>query len=211
MDFKTQIESADSLIGKRAPDFTARSTKGEISMSAYEGSWTLLFCHPASFTPVCTTEFIELARRKPEFDALGVELIGLSIDSLYSHINWLEWINDRMDVKVEFPVIEDMSMQVARAYGMIDATSRTSATVRACYFVDPEQIVQAVIHYPMYIGRSIEELLRVQRALIDTYQNDLSTPADWQPGDKYLKTSLDMESLKADNWLSSVINERTDG
>ena len=137
MDFKTQIESADSLIGKRAPDFIARSTKGEISMSAYEGSWALLFCHPASFTPVCTTEFIELARRKPEFDALGVELIGLSIDSLYSHINWLEWINDRTDVKVEFPVIEDMSMQVARAYGMIDVTSRTSATVRACYFVDP--------------------------------------------------------------------------
>ena len=153
MDPKTQFESAHSLIGKRAPDFTARSTKGKISMSAYEGSWTLLFCHPASFTPVCTTEFIELARRKPEFDALGVELIGLSIDSLYSHINWLEWINDRMDVKVEFPVIEDLSMQVARAYGMIDVTSRTSATVRACYFVDPEQIVQAVIHYPMHIGR----------------------------------------------------------
>lgn len=211
MDPKTQLESEDSLIGKRAPDFTARSTKGEISMSAYEGSWTLLFCHPASFTPVCTTEFIELARRKPEFDALGVELIGLSIDSLYSHINWLEWINDRMDVKVEFPVIEDMSMQVARAYGMIDVTSRTSATVRACYFIDPEQIVQAVIHYPMYIGRSIGELLRVQRALIDTYQNDLSTPADWQPGDKYLKTSLDMGSPKAKNWLSSVINERADG
>jgi peroxiredoxin (alkyl hydroperoxide reductase subunit C) len=94
---------------------------------------------------------------------------------------------------------------------MIDVTSRTSATVRACYFVDPEQIVQAVIHYPMYIGRSIGELLRVQRALIDTYQNDLSTPADWQPGDKYLKTSLDMKSPKADNWLSSVINERTHG
>ena len=102
-------------------------------------------------------------------------------------------------------------MQVARAYGMIDATSRTSATVRACYFIDPEQIVQAVIHYPMYIGRSIEKLLRVQRALIDTYQNDLSTPADWQPGDKYVETSLDMETPRADDWLSTVINGRVDG
>ena len=211
MNYVTQLKPAVSMVGKRAPDFTARSTKGELSMSAYEGSWTLLFCHPASFTPVCTTEFIELARRKPEFDSLGVELIGLSIDSVYSHINWLEWINDRADVKVEFPVIEDMSMQVARAYGMIDAISRTSATVRACYFIDPEQIVQAVIHYPMHIGRSIEELLRVQRALIDTYQNDLSTPADWQPGDKHLETSLDMETPRADDWLSTVINGRVDG
>ena len=113
----------------------------------------MLFCHPASFTPVYTTEFIELARHKPEFDALGVELIGLSIDSVYSHINWIERINDRAGVKIEFPVIEDTSMLVARAYGMIDATSRTWATVRACYFIDPEQIVQAVIHYPMHIGR----------------------------------------------------------
>lgn len=131
MDIPSQSGSPNSMIGRRAPDFSARSSKGELSMAAFEGSWTLLFCHPASFTPVCTTEFVELARRKAEFDALGVELLGLSIDSIYSHINWLEWIKEKMGVEVPFPVIEDLSMEVASAYGMLDPTSRTSATVRA--------------------------------------------------------------------------------
>ena len=211
METTTNVIAPNSLIGRRAPDFSARSSKGEVSLAAFEGSWTLLFCHPASFTPVCTTEFIELARRNDEFDALGVELLGLSVDSIYSHINWLEWIKGRMDVEVAFPVIEDLSMEVAKAYGMIDLSSRTSATVRACYFIDPEQSIQAIIHYPMYVGRSIDELLRVQKALIDTYQNDLSTPANWKPGDKFLKTSLDMEALKSDDWLSAAIVDRVDG
>ena len=179
-------------------------------MSAFEGSWTLLFCHPASFTPVCTTEFVELACRKEEFDALGVELLGLSVDSIYSHINWLEWIKHKLQIEVSFPVIEDISMEVANAYGMLDQSSRTSAIVRACYFIDPNQIIQAIIHYPMYVDRSIDELLRVQKALIDTYQNDWSTPANWQPGDKYLKTSLDMMTLETGDWLSSAIDNRVD-
>lgn len=211
MDQTSQVNSPNSMIGRLAPDFSARSSKGELSMSAFEGSWTLLFCHPADFTPVCTTEFIELARRKSEFDELGVELLGLSVDSIYSHINWLEWIKAKTDVDVDFPVIEDLSMEVATAYGMLDPTSRTTSTVRACYFIDPDQIIQAIVHYPMYVGRSIDELLRVQKALIDTHQNDLSTPANWQPGDKYLKTTLDMEALKADDWLSSAIADRVDG
>ena len=211
MDSSPQVTNTNSMIGRRAPDFSARSSKGELSMAAFEGSWILLFCHPASFTPVCTTEFVELARRKVEFDALGVELLGLSIDSIYSHISWLEWIKARMDVEIAFPVIEDLSMEVAQAYGMVDMSSRSSATVRACYFIDPEQIVQAIIHYPMYVGRSIDELLRVQKALIDTYQNDLSTPADWQPGDKYLKSSLDMQAIKSNDWLSAAIVDRVDG
>ena len=208
METSPQTDIRNSMIGRRAPDFSARSSKGELSLAAFEGSWTMLFCHPASFTPVCTTEFIELAIRKREFDALGVELLGLSVDSVYSHINWLEWIKTRMDVEVKFPVIEDLSMEVAKAYGMLDTNSRTSATVRACYFIDPKQIIQAIIHYPMYVGPSIDELLRVQKALIDTYENDLSTPANWQPGDKFLKTSLDMKSLKANDWLSSAIVDR---
>ena len=208
METSSQTNTRNSMIGRRAPDFSARSSKGELSLAAFEGSWTMLFCHPASFTPVCTTEFIELARRKREFDALGVELLGLSVDSVYSHINWLEWIRTRMDVEVEFPVIEDLSMEVAKAYGMLDINSRTSTTVRACYFIDPKQIIQAIIHYPMYVGRSIDELLRVQKALIDTYENDLSTPANWQPGDKFLKTSLDMKSLRSNDWLSSAIVDR---
>ena len=211
MDSSLRITNTNSMIGRRAPDFSARSTKGELSMAAFEGSWTLLFCHPASFTPVCTTEFIELARRKAEFDALGVELLGLSIYSIYSHISWLEWIRERMEVEIAFPVIEDLSMEVAQAYGMVDMSSRTSSTVRACYFIDPEQIVQAIIHDPMYVGRSIDELLRVQKALINTYQNDLSTPANWQPGDKYLKSSLDMQAIKSNDWLSAAIVDRVDG
>jgi len=171
----------------------------------------MLFCHPADFTPVCTTEFIVMASRKGEVDAMGVELLGLSVDSVYSHISWLEWIKDKMGVAVDFPVIEDLSMEVANAYGMLDPTSRTTATVRACYFIDPDQIIQAVIHYPMYVGRSIDELLRVQQALIDTYDNELSTPANWQPGDKYLKSSLDMNAVEANDWLASTISERVDG
>jgi peroxiredoxin (alkyl hydroperoxide reductase subunit C) len=211
MDNANKYEMHHSMIGQRAPDFSARSSKGPVSLSAFEGSWTMLFCHPADFTPVCTTEFIEMARRKDEFDDLGVELLGLSVDSVYSHISWLEWIRDKIGVNVEFPVIEDLSMEVANAYGMLDPTSRTTATVRACYFIDPDQIIQAVIHYPMYVGRSIDELLRVQKALIDTHNNELSTPANWQPGDKYLKSSLDMNAMEANGWLASAINERVDG
>ena len=152
-----------------------------------------------------------MARRKGEFDAMGVELLGLSVDSIYSHISWLGWIKDKMGVAVDFPVIEDLSMEVANAYGMLDPTSRTTATVRACYFIDPDQIIQAVIHYPMYVGRSIDELLRVQQALIDTYGNELSTPANWRPGEKYLKSTLDMDAVEVNDWLASTISERVDG
>ena len=205
------LTEARSLIGQRAPDFSARSSRGELSLAAYEGSWTLLFCHPADFTPVCTTEFIELARRQAEFDDLGVELLGLSIDSVYSHISWLEWIKREADIDVRFPVIEDLSMEVARAYGMVDMTSRTTATVRACYFIDPDQIIQALIHYPMHIGRSIDELLRVQKALILTHDNEFSTPADWAPGDPYLHTTLNMEAIETRDWLANAIRERVDG
>jgi len=210
MDNTTNHSISHSMIGRSAPNFVARSSKGELSLSAFEGSWTILFCHPADFTPVCTTEFVELARRQGEFDALGVELLGLSVDSIYSHINWLEWIKSKMDVEVRFPVIEDLSMEVATAYGMLDPQSRTTATVRACYFIDPDQVIQAIIHYPMYVGRSIDELLRVQKALIDTHKNDLSTPADWKPGEKYLKTSLDMRAIESDDWLASAIVDRVD-
>jgi len=210
MDNTTNHAISHSMIGRSAPNFVARSSKGELSLSAFEGSWTILFCHPADFTPVCTTEFVELARRQGEFDALGVELLGLSVDSIYSHINWLEWIKSKMDVEVRFPVIEDLSMEVATAYGMLDPQSRTTATVRACYFIDPDQVIQAIIHYPMYVGRSIDELLRVQKALIDTHKNDLSTPADWKPGEKYLKTSLDMRAIESDDWLASAIVDRVD-
>ena len=144
-----------SLIGKAAPQFVAHSTKGMVDLAAYEGSWVLLFCHPADFTPVCTTEFISLANHQQQFNELGVELLGLSIDSVYSHLSWIDWIEENFEQKVCFPVIEDISMQIARAYGMIDETGVNTSTVRACVFIDPNQNVQAIIHYPMQVGRSI--------------------------------------------------------
>ncbi len=197
-----------SLIGKAAPQFVAHSTKGMVDLAAYEGSWVLLFCHPADFTPVCTTEFISLANHQQQFNELGVELLGLSIDSVYSHLSWIDWIEENFEQKVCFPVIEDISMQIARAYGMIDETSVNTSTVRACVFIDPNQNVQAIIHYPMQVGRSIGELLRVQHALISTFEADTATPANWSPGEKTIQTPLDPMLEKPSGWLKRILKEQ---
>ncbi len=197
-----------SLIGKAAPQFVAHSTKGMVDLAAYEGSWVLLFCHPADFTPVCTTEFISLANHQQQFNELGVELLGLSIDSVYSHLSWIDWIEENFEQKVCFPVIEDISMQIARAYGMIDETSVNTSTVRACVFIDPNQNVQAIIHYPMQVGRSIGELLRVQQALISTFEADTATPANWSPGEKTIQTPLDPMLEKPSGWLKRILKEQ---
>lgn len=196
-----------SLIGKSAPSFVAHSTQGMIDLADYEGSWVLLFCHPADFTPVCTTEFISLAQNHAAFRDLGVELIGLSVDSVYSHINWLEWIENNFEQKVSFPVIEDSSMAISKAYQMIDEQSTSTATVRSCIFIDPEQVIQAVIHYPMQVGRSIEELLRVQQGLIETYNAEIAVPANWQPGQKVIETPLDRLIDKPAGWLKRILND----
>lgn len=197
-----------SLIGKAAPQFVAHSTKGMVDLAAYEGSWVLLFCHPADFTPVCTTEFISLANHQQQFNELGVELLGLSIDSVYSHLSWIDWIEENFEQKVCFPVIEDISMQIARAYGMIDETSVNTSTVRACVFIDPNQNVQAIVHYPMQVGRSIGELLRVQQALISTFEADTATPANWSPGEKTIQTPLDPMLEKPSGWLKRILKEQ---
>lgn len=197
-----------SLIGKAAPQFVAHSTKGMVDLAAYEGSWVLLFCHPADFTPVCTTEFISLANHQQQFNELGVELLGLSIDSVYSHLSWIDWIEENFEQKVCFPVIEDISMQIARAYGMIDETSVNTSTVRACVFIDPNQNVQAIIHYPMQVGRSIGEILRVQQALISTFEADTATPANWSPGEKTIQTPLDPMLEKPSGWLKRILKEQ---
>ena len=124
-------QKKDSLVGKAAPNFVAHSTKGMVDLAAYEGSWVLLFCHPADFTPVCTTEFVSLSKHQHQFNELGVELIGLSVDSVYSHLSWIDWIEENFGQKVTFPVLEDSSMQIARAYGMIDESSMNTSTVRS--------------------------------------------------------------------------------
>ena len=199
-----------SLVGKVAPQFVAHSTRGMLDLSAYEGSWVLLFCHPADFTPVCTTEFISLANNQQRFDELGVELIGLSIDSVYSHLSWIDWIEQNFEQKVSFPVVEDTSMQIAKAYGMIDESSVNTSTVRACAFIDPNQTIQAVIHYPMQVGRSIEELLRVQQALMATFDVEVATPANWSPGEKTIKTPLDRMLEQPTGWLKRILDEQAE-
>ena len=194
-----------SLIGSPAIDFAARSTMGEVRLSALAGRWILLFCHPADFTPVCTSEFVALAREQDKFAEMDVQLLGLSVDSVYSHMGWVEWIETEFDLSVKFPVIEDVSMDIARAYGMIDSYSDTTSTVRACMFIDPAQKVQALIHYPMHIGRSVDELLRVQRALIETYQTPRAAPANWKPGDAFMQSAADAVSGGTKGWLQRVM------
>lgn len=179
--------SAGLRISDPAPGFSARSTAGPLRMADMRGAWLLFFSHPADFTPVCTSEFVALARAAPQFAALGCRLLALSVDSLYSHVAWLRDIEDRTGVQVPFPVVEDPSMTIARAYGMLDPSARNSATVRASFVIDPEGIIRAITWYPMSVGRNIEELLRLVTALQTSDSEQASTPADWHPGDPLLE------------------------
>lgn len=171
-------------LDEAAPDFTARTTKGVKSLSDYKGKWLILFSHPADFTPVCTSEFIAFQKAAPDFEKLNCSLLGLSVDSVYSHIAWLDSIENGFGTKIEFPIIEDVSMAISFAYGMIHENSVSTATVRSVFFIDPQGILRAISHYPMSVGRSVDEILRVMRALQITESNDLSLPEGWQPGDK---------------------------
>lgn len=173
-------------IGEKAPDFRARTTLGERSLSEYRGQWLILFSHPADFTPVCTTEFIALAKSADEFEAAGCALLGLSVDSIYSHIAWVTAIKHQFGVNVPFPIIEDPSMAIGRAYGMIDDDAIDSAKVRSTYFIDPEGVVRAITTYPHNVGRSVSEMLRLLRALQATEGGEVLAPEGWQPGDRLL-------------------------
>ncbi|WDZ81560.1 peroxiredoxin (plasmid) [Ensifer adhaerens] len=170
-----------------APDFAARSTNGPITLSSYRGRWVVFFAHPANFTPVCTSEFIALARASPDFEKLDCALLGLSVDSLYSHIAWIRDIRERFGINVAFPLVEDPSMAIAKAYGMIDGTSDSSATVRATYVIDPEGIIRAIVWYPMNVGRSVDELLRLVAALQSAERENAAAPEGWRPGNPLLE------------------------
>lgn len=173
-------------IGDTAPNFHARTTQGEVSLDQYRGRWVVFFSHPADFTPVCTSEFVALAKAMPEFEAMDAVLLGLSVDSLYSHIAWLRAIRELFDVEVAFPVVEDPSMAVGRAYGMIDENASDASAVRATYFIDPEGIIRAMTWYPMTVGRSVDEMTRMLAALQRTQDGTVLTPAGWQPGEDVL-------------------------
>ncbi|MDZ7797728.1 MAG: peroxiredoxin [Candidatus Marinimicrobia bacterium] len=178
------------LIGDKAPAFEAVTTQGNISFPEdYKGKWVILFSHPADFTPVCTTEFMTFASMQDEFKELNTELIGLSIDSIYAHIAWLRTINEKIEykgmknVEVNFPVIEDLKMEVAKKYGMLQPNASTTQAVRAVFIIDPEAKVRAILYYPLSSGRNMEEIKRLILSLQKTDKDGVATPANWQPGD----------------------------
>lgn len=181
-----------------APAFRARTTQGELALEDYRGRWVLLFSHPADFTPVCTSEFIAFARAQARFDALDCALLALSVDGLFSHLAWLRDIQARFGVTIGFPVIEDPSMAIARGYGMVDPAAGDSATTRGAYVIDPQGIVRAMNWYPMEVGRSVEELLRLVTALQTADRERAATPEGWQPGGRLLEpVPLDAEAALA--------------
>jgi len=173
-------------IGERAPDFQALTTQGPLSMSDLKGQWVVLFSHPGDFTPVCTTEFVALARLAEEFAKRNVKLVGLSVDSIHSHLAWLRNIEEKLGVKIPFPIIADVDMKVANKFGMIQPEASTTAAVRALFVIDPEGFIQALIYYPLQTGRSTDEILRLVDALQTTYQHHVATPANWRPGEKVI-------------------------
>jgi peroxiredoxin (alkyl hydroperoxide reductase subunit C) len=170
-------------LNRPAPAFNTKTTHGMRSLTDYKGKWLVLFSHPADFTPVCTTEFIGFAQRAEQFSQLNTELLGLSIDSIHSHIAWVRNIEENFGVEITFPIISDLSMEVAKAYGMIQPGASDTAAVRATFIIDPEGILRAMVYYPMSNGRSIDEFVRLVKALQTSDANGVATPENWQPGD----------------------------
>ncbi|WP_368417175.1 peroxiredoxin [Falsiroseomonas sp.] len=169
-------------LNRPAPDFSANTTDGPRSLSDYKGRWLVLFSHPADFTPVCTTEFIGFAKHHEQFKALGCELLGLSIDSIYAHIAWIRNIEEKFGVVIPFPIIEDLSMKVAHAYGMVQPGASDTSAVRATFVIDPEGVLRAMLYYPMSNGRSVPEILRLVTALQASDAQKIATPEGWTPG-----------------------------
>jgi len=173
-------------LNKRAPEFTAKTTHGDRTLEDYAGKWLVLFSHPADFTPVCTTEFMAFAKRAGEFKALNTELLGLSIDSHYSHLAWIRNIKEKFDVEIPFPIIADLDMKVAQSYGMIHPGAADTSAVRATFIIDDKGVLRAMVYYPMTNGRSIDEFVRLVTALQTSDANGVATPEGWQPGDKVI-------------------------
>lgn len=169
-----------------APAFDAPSTHGQRRLADYAGKWLVLFSHPADFTPVCTTEFIAFAKRQPEFAARNCELLGLSIDSHYSHIAWVLNIKEKFGTEIKFPIIADLSMKVAQAYGMIQPGASDTAAVRATFIIDPEGVLRAMLYYPMVAGRQIDEILRLLVALQTAQEHKCAMPENWRPGQEVI-------------------------
>jgi peroxiredoxin (alkyl hydroperoxide reductase subunit C) len=194
-------------IGDRAPDFRAVTTmSGDSNFSEWQGQdWVILFSHPADFTPVCTTELMEFARQHDKFLAKGVKLIGISVDSVHSHLAWLQNMKEKMGVTIPYPMIADIDMKVSYLYGMIHPGASTTATVRAVFIIDPKRIIRALIYYPMSAGRNVDEILRLVTALQTGDKHACATPVNWKEGDKVVvlppKTVADVEDrLNHTDW-----------
>jgi len=173
-------------LNEPAPDFTAESTQGPFTLSSLRGKWVVLFSHPADFTPVCTTELVEFARRKDEFAKMNTELVGLSIDSVFSHIAWTRNMEQNFGVKINYPLIADLDMKVAHLYGMIHPGASGTATVRCVFVIDDKGTVRAMIYYPMSNGRNVDEIVRIVTALQTSDKNAIATPCNWKPGEQVI-------------------------
>jgi peroxiredoxin (alkyl hydroperoxide reductase subunit C) len=190
MEENKQEQHTMPLIGDDAPSFTAKTTMGDINFPKdYKGKWVILFSHPADFTPVCTTEFMTFATMQEDFKKLNTELVGLSIDSLYAHIAWLRTIKEKIEfkgmknVEVMFPLIEDLRMDVAKKYGMVQPNASTTQAVRAVFIIDDKAKIRSILYYPLSTGRNMDEIKRLIIAMQKADKEQIATPANWQPGD----------------------------
>jgi len=194
-------ENRIPLLGEKVPSFEAQTTHGKIRFPEdYRGRWVVLFSHPADFTPVCTTEFVAFQKRYKEFKRLGCELIGLSIDQVFSHIKWVEWIREKLGIEIEFPIIADDQGKIASMLGMIHPGKGTN-TVRAVFVIDPEGAVRAILYYPQEVGRNMDEILRLVKALQISDSEKVAMPANWPNneliGDKVIiPPASDMETAR---------------
>ncbi len=191
-------------IGDMAPDFKAMTTQGMIQFSEYiKGSWTILFSHPADFTPVCTTEMSGFAILEDKFKAMDTKLIGLSIDSIHSHIAWVHNVKEKMGILMKFPIIADIDMKVAKLYGMLQPGESETAAVRAVFFIDPAGKIRLIMYYPLNVGRNMDEIIRSLQALQTADKYKVALPLNWKPGEMAIvpppKTVDEMEErIKSD-------------
>ena len=199
-------------LNEPAPDFKAMTTQGEKSLADYKGKWLVLFSHPADFTPVCSTELMKFAEKSEDFAAINTELMGLSIDSIYSHIAWIANMKEKFGVEIQYPLIADLSMDVARKYGMIQPGASDTSTVRCVFVIDDKSVVRAMIYYPLTNGRSVDEVYRIVKGLQTTDANGVATPEGWQPGEQVIvpppKTQADAarrasEGFETTDWWFS--------
>ena len=173
-------------LNEPAPGFEAKTTAGPRTLEDFAGRWLILFSHPADFTPVCTTEFMAFAKAHDRFQEMNCDLLGLSIDSNFAHVAWIRNIQEKFGVRIPFPIIEDLSMKVASAYGMIQPGASDTSAVRATFFIDPESKLRAMVYYPMSNGRSVDEFLRLLEALQTSDAHGVATPENWRPGQKVI-------------------------